>query len=158
VDPGRIDLMLVYPDTSFLAAVYTLQSDSIKALAWMQRARAALPFTPLHRHELRTAIRLRVFRSEITVEQRQEAFRQIDSDLADNILAHTPIPWTDAFRAAETLAVVHVETLGVRSFDLLHVGVAVALGARDLLTFDIRQAALARAAGLRVKPPLPPPV
>ena len=46
----------------------------------------------------------------------------------------------------------HTETLGVRSFDLLHVGLAVALGSTEFLTFDTRQASLARAAGLRVKP------
>jgi hypothetical protein len=40
----------------------------------------------------------------------------------------------------------------VRSFDLLHVGMAVALGATEFLTFDARQAALAKAAGLKVKP------
>jgi hypothetical protein len=118
----------------------------------MQRAAGALPFTPLHRHELRNAVRLRVFRGEITAEQRAEAFREMDADLADNILAHTTIPWTDAFREAESLAAAHTETLGVRSFDLLHVGMAVALGATEFLTFDARQAALAKAAGLKVKP------
>jgi len=144
--------MPAYADTSFLVAVYSPQPDSIKALSWMQRAREALPFTPLHQHELRNAIRLRVFRSEITAEQRKEAFREIDSDLGENILAHTHIPWTDTFREGETLAAARTETLGVRSFDLLHVGLAVALGSTEFLTFDTRQASLARAAGLRVKP------
>ena len=67
--------MPAYADTSFLVAVYSPQPDSIKALSWMQRAREALPFTPLHRPELRNAIRLRVFRGEITADQRKEAFR-----------------------------------------------------------------------------------
>jgi hypothetical protein len=61
--------MPAYADTSFLARVYTPHVDSPKALAWLQRARQPLPFTPLHRHELRGAIRLRVFRGEITAEQ-----------------------------------------------------------------------------------------
>jgi predicted nucleic acid-binding protein len=144
--------MPAYADTSFLARVYTPHADSTKALTWMQRAAEALPFTSLHRHELRNAVRLRVFRGEITAEQRKEVFREIDADLADNILAHTTIPWTDAFQEAESLAAAHTETLGVRSFDLLHVGMAVALGATEFLTFDARQAALAKAAGLKVKP------
>jgi hypothetical protein len=38
------------------------------------------------------------------------------------------------------------------AFALLHVGLAVALGAGEFLTFDARQAALAKAAGLKVKP------
>jgi predicted nucleic acid-binding protein len=144
--------MPAYADTSFLARIYTPHADSAKALAWMQRAMQALPLTPLHRHELRNAIRLRVFRGEITAEQRKDTFREIESDLADNILSHTPIPWTDTFREAENLAAAHTEALGVRSIDLLHVGLAVTLKATEFLTFDTRQAVLAKAAGFKVKP------
>lgn len=144
--------MPAYADTSFLARIYTPHVDSTKALTWMQRASEALPFTPLHRHELRNAIRLRVFRREITVEQRKEALREVDADLADAILAHTTIRWTDTFREAENLAAAHTEKLGVRSFDLLHVALAITLGAKEFLTFDARQATLAKAAGLKVKP------
>ena len=144
--------MPAYADTSFLARIYTPHADSTKAVAWMQRAREALPFTPLHRHELRNAVRLRVFRREISAEQRKEAFREVAADLADAILAHTTIPWTETFREAERLAAAHTETLGVRSFDLLHVALAIALGAAEFLTFDARQAVLAKAAGLKVKP------
>ena len=144
--------MPAYADTSFLARIYTPHDNSAKALAWLQRATQALPFTPLHRHELRNAIRLSVFRGEITVEQRKAAFREMEVDLTEGILAHTIIPWTDAFREAENLAARHTETRGVRSFDLLHVGLARTLGATEFLTFDTRQAALAAAAGLAVKP------
>ena len=144
--------MPAYADTSFLAGVYTPHADSQKALSWLQRAREPLPFSPLHRHELRNAIRLRVFRSEITPEQRKLAFQEIESDLADSILTPTPIPWTDTFRECEALAAAHTEKLGVRSFDLLHVGLALALKASEFLTYDARQAALAKVAGLKVKP------
>lgn len=144
--------MRTYADTSFLAAIYSPEAGSIKALSLMQRLRDPLPFTPFHRHELRNGIRLRVFRREIGVEQRKAAFHEIDSDLEGSVLVHTPIPWTDTFRKAEELAAAHTETLGVRSFDLMHVGLALALGASEFLTFDVRQASLARAAGLKVKP------
>ena len=55
-------------------------------------------------------------------------------------------------RASENLAANHTEKLGVRSFDLLHVGLALTLQATEFLTCDTRQASLARAAGLKVKP------
>ena len=121
-------------------------------LAWLQRARDPLPFTPLHRLELRNALRLRVFRGEITSEQRGLAFQEIEADLDAAVLVHTPIPWTDAFREWEDLGAAHTEKRGVRSIDLLHVGIALALKATEFLTFDNRQADLAKAAGLRVKP------
>ena len=144
--------MLIYADTSFLVRAYTPHTDSQKVLTWLQRAREPLPFTPLHRHELHNAIRLRVFRGEITAEQRKLAFQEIESDLADNILTHAPIPWTDTFRESEILSAIHTEKLGVRGFDLLHVGLALALEATEFLTCDTRQASLAEAAGLKVKP------
>jgi predicted nucleic acid-binding protein len=41
--------------------------------------------------------------------------------------------------------------MGVRGVDLLHVGVAQTLGLKEFLTFDSRQAELAKAAGFKVK-------
>src|SRR6266850_6974254 len=140
--------MNVYADSSFLVAVYSPQLDSLKALEWLQKATDSLPFTPLHRHELRTALRLRVFRRQISSRQRAQAFAEIENDLSAGILAHVPIPWTDSFREAERLALRHAEILGVRSIDLLHVGIAVALKARYFLTLDRRQLALVKAAGM----------
>lgn len=138
-------------DTSFLARIYLTQSDSPKALAFMRGFRDALPFTPLHRHELRNALRLAVFRKQIDPERRNAAFADIDSDLSDGILAHVPVAWTDAYREAELLGKTHTEALGIRGVDLLHVGIALTLGAKRFLTFDSRQMELAKAAGLNVK-------
>mgnify|MGYP003346087159 FL=1 len=75
--------MPAYADTSFLIRIYTPHADSHRALAWMQRATEPLPFTPFHRHETRTGIRLRVFRREITVEQRKAAFLTFDARQAE---------------------------------------------------------------------------
>jgi predicted nucleic acid-binding protein len=140
-----------YADTSFLVRIYLSQSDSPKALAFMRDFREPLPFTPLHRHEMRNALRLAVFRKEITTERRSAAFADIDSDLVDGILAHVPVRWTDAFREAEDLGKTHTEALGIRALDLLHTGIALTLGAKRFLTFDARQAELAEAAGLNIK-------
>src|SRR3954447_21082322 len=117
----------------------------------MRDFRGSLPFTPVHRHELRNALRLAVFRREIDPERRNAAFADIDSDLADGILAHVPIRWTDAFGEAEHLGKTHTETLGIRGVDLLPVGIALTLGAKRFLTFDARQVELAKAPGLNVK-------
>jgi predicted nucleic acid-binding protein len=140
-----------YADTSFLVRLYLTQTDSHKALAFMRDFREPLPFTPLHRHELRNAIRLAVFRKEIDAERRKAAFLDMESDLEEGILTHVPIAWTNAFREADEIGRAHTETLGVRAVDLLHVGVAQTLGAREFLTFDGRQAEIARTVGFKVK-------
>ena len=67
-------------------------------------------------------------------------------------MIHIPIPWTNAFAQSEALAAQYAERLGPRSIDLLHVGLALALKAKEFLTFDDRQTALAKAAGLKVWP------
>ena len=47
---------------------------------------------------------------------------------------------------------IHSATLGCRTLDIIHVAAALVIGAREFITFDGRQAALARQAGLTVKP------
>ncbi|MEO8428861.1 MAG: AMP-binding protein [Verrucomicrobiota bacterium] len=71
---------------------------------WLQNTSRPLPFTPLHRHELRNAIRLRVFRGEITAEQREQASHEMQSDLDANILTHIPVPWNYAPEELRRLA------------------------------------------------------
>jgi predicted nucleic acid-binding protein len=141
---------VIYADTSFLVALYLPEEGSPRAIKWIERHKQAIPFTPLHRLELRTAIRLQVFRRVLSEEIMKEIFRDLDNDLDSEILAHTPIPWTDSFRNAELVGGKFAGTIGVRSFDLLHVGIAQALKFDQFLTFDSRQREAASAAGLRV--------
>lgn len=68
------------------------------------------------------------------------------------MLVHAPIPWTDTFRELEDLGADHTQKRGVRGIDLLHAGIALAMRATEFLTLDRRQAELAEAAGLGVKP------
>lgn len=51
---------------------------------------------------------------------------------------------------AERLSAQHSEKIGTRSLDIMHVAAALVLGAQTFLTFEKRQASLARAAGLKV--------
>jgi predicted nucleic acid-binding protein len=56
--------------------------------------------------------------------------------------------WFDVFRRASKLACEHSSEIGCRSLDLLHVASALVLEATTFLTFDDRQALLARVTGL----------
>lgn len=143
--------MDAYADSSFLVAAYWFaEKDSIKATEWLQRQTEPLAFTPLHRHEVRTAIRQKVFRGGATSEECKQALRELDSDLQDQILTHTPISWTDAFREAESIGAAEGEKVAMRSFDLLHLGIAKTLKAERFLTFDGAQRELARRAGFKI--------
>lgn len=141
---------MIYPDTSFLLALYVRQEPyTSRASALMQRRQEPLAFTPLHRHELRNAIRLCTFRKEITSVQRRAALGEMETDLHDNILIHTPLPWTDMLKEAEKISEQYTETIGTRALDLMHVASACSCKLQHFITFDKRQAVLAKHIGLQ---------
>lgn len=91
-----------------------------------------------------------VFRKEISSETCANAFKEIELDLEEMILAHTPIPWTEAFREADQLGKRVGEREPIRSADLLHIGIALSLKSREFLSFDQRQTNIAKTAGLKL--------
>ena len=144
--------MRVYADTSFLFALMLRDANSAAAGAYLRTHRQPLPFTDLQRFELRNALRLAVFRYNADPVAAKAALAQIERDLEAGDLVETPLSWTDALQEADRIGEKHTATLGVRTIDLLHVGAALSLGAKDFLTFDTRQLACAKAAGFRVGP------
>jgi hypothetical protein len=102
--------------------------------------------------ELRNAIHLAVFRKKITAATGQAAWANVEADLQSGALNLLLLNWPDVFGEAEKLAQLHTAAAGSRSLDTLHVAAALAVGTVDFATFDLRQAALAKLAGLNVKP------
>lgn len=142
--------MTAYADTAFLCSLHAPDAHTGRVVAWLQCPRAPLPFTGLHRLEFRNALRLRVFRKEITPEQRELAIQAMLSDIAADVFAYAEPSWPEVLLEAERLSGGHSETIGTRSLDILHVASALVLGAKDFLTLDTRQGTLAKAVGLRV--------
>ena len=63
------------------------------------------------------------------------------------------VRWRTRSHRATELSRLHTPVVGTRTLDVLHVASAVELGCRTLITYDERQAALARAVKLRVLRP-----
>jgi predicted nucleic acid-binding protein len=150
--------MIAYPDCSFLCAVYRLQDNSVPATAYFQRLSEALPVTSLLLYEFRQSVR---FQNFLFASDRSRGFGKaegvkmladLQSDLAAGIVEIVSADWPSVHALAERLSGQHTATLGNRSFDTLHVATALHLGAREFLTFDERQTALAKAEGLKVRP------
>jgi len=142
--------MKTYADTGFLCSLYAPDAHTARAAARMKRQVLPLAFTWLHQLEFRNALRLRVFRGEIMPAQRDASLNLMLADMAGRVLLAATPPLTEVMVEAERLSVLHAETLGTRSLDILHVAAALVLGLTEMLTFDARQAALARAVGLKV--------
>lgn len=141
-----------YPDSSFLVSLHRADARHDAALAFMAKTTLTLVFTPLHRIEVRNALRNATACGAMTADACRQGFRQIDEDLRDGLLVHAAVDWTDALRRADALSEKHATKAGVRTIDLLHVAFALECGAKTFLSFDNRQRSLAKAAGLKVKP------
>jgi predicted nucleic acid-binding protein len=141
-----------YADSSFLVSLHRADTNHAAATSFLSRAALVLAFTPLHRVEVRNALRNATANGEMTPADCRQAFRQIDDDLREGLLVHVPVAWTDVFRRADDLSEKHAATAGQRTIDLLHVALALESGAKTFLSFDVRQRKLAKAAGLKVKP------
>ncbi len=141
-----------YADSSFLVSIYRRDGNHEAACALMSKRSPALTFLPLHRVELRNALRFAEIQGLITAAERRAAFKQIEQDLRDGLLLHVSVAWSDICRHADELSEKHMVKNGQRTIDLLHVAAALETGARTFLTFDQRQCGLAKAAGLQVKP------
>jgi len=141
-----------YPDSSFLVSLHNADKHGPLARSFLAKTHFPLLFTPLHRTEVRNALRNVTARGDMTVSELRLAFQQIDEDLHDGILVHTPVEWTNVFRRADELSETHATREGQRTIDLLHVAIALEARTRTFLSFDNRQRKLARVAGLEVKP------
>jgi predicted nucleic acid-binding protein len=142
----------VYADTSFLFSLVVSDHNTPAVAAYVRAHRHPLIITPLQRCELGNAIRLAVFRKHIDKAACNAVLTQIETLFTVGKFLYTPPTWTDVIAEADHLGALHTASLGVRTLDLVHVAAAVSLAAKDFLTFDTRQYAFAKAAGLRVGP------
>jgi predicted nucleic acid-binding protein len=144
--------LVAYADTSFLVSLYARDARSEDAQALAATLEGPLAFTSLHRHEARNALRLAIFRKDITAEQCEAVMAAMEEDEKTGVLADSPVAWAEVFEQAEILSAKHTRRLGTRAIDVLHVAVAVVLDIGEFFSFDTRQKALARKSGLTVRP------
>lgn len=142
---------IAYPDTSFLASLYGEDSNSTAAVEEYQRSNLRLVLTPLAEFELMNAFRARVFRKESNASQTEACLRNFEADVSDGLFLRRTVP-AGAYERAMALSQRHTPRLGSRAMDILHVAIALDLGAGLFLTFDHAQKRLALAAGIKVRP------
>ncbi len=150
--------MTVYSDTSFLCALYREQENSTLADAYRKTMGGPLTVTTLLLFEFRQSVRFQTWlhRKDASKgygeKEGAKMLADFQSDLESGLVGIVPTDWARVHATAEQLSVRHTGKDGPRAFDILHVATALELGAERILTFDARQSALAKAAGLKVKP------
>lgn len=142
---------MLYCDTGFLVSLHSRDANTDNAIAFMMhQEKQSLVWTWLHDLEFPNAMRLRVFRKEISELECRKVLMDIDSLLVSHRYERVAVSPIRATEEAKWLSEVHTMTLGARSLDIFHVAQALVLGVRNFLTFDKRQTDLAKAAGLQV--------
>lgn len=144
--------MSAYADTSLLISYYIRDANSTAAQTAIHAMTGPLPFTGLHRLEMKNAFALGVFRRVLTATEAGAAWSDVQRDLRSGRLVPTSINWTPVYRSAAAWAALHCPAVGCRSLDVLHVTVAKKLAVNEFFTFDVRQKTLASALGITVKP------
>ena len=142
--------MKTYLDTSAVVKLYVTEAHSAKVAAHVKSLPHPIFCSHLHDLEIRNGLRLKVFRRESPAFAVDASLRLMDEDLTSGVLVRPDLNWLDVFRRAEIISKDLSSAMGVRSLDLLHIASALILQADTLLTFDDRQIAASRKAGLQV--------
>ena len=150
--------MTCYPDTSFLCALYREQDNSKTADAHRKVMTGILPVTSLVLFEFRQSVRFQTWLHQKDAGKGYggmagaKMLADLQSDLDAGLVEIIPVDWAKVHSRAEKLSAQHTGKAGYRAFDILHVATALELEAKQFLTFDGGQSALAKAVGLKVKP------
>lgn len=147
---------MIFPDTSFLCALYRPQWNSDQADAYCAKLKTPLPVSSLVLFEFRqsTRLQIRLRRSDrklgFTKTQGESILTHLQTDLGSGFFTLAPVDWAAVHTLAELLSAKYTEKNGHRFADILHVATALHLSAQTFLTFDANQADLAKAEDLKV--------
>ena len=141
----------VYVDTGVMAKLYCFEPDSARASELIRLFTPPFPFSHWQEIELRNALRLKVFRKDITARELRAALQNLQNDIENGVWERPVCDPLTTFHEAERLSAAHAAAFGCRTLDILHVAVAVIIQADEFVTGDTRQAALAGKIGLRVR-------
>ena len=144
--------MDVYFDSAIIVKLYVQEANSPVAIQLVVGYSAPYLLTQWQLLEVKNAIRLKAFRAEITPAQMGQSISAFDQDVAAGRWQRPSHDVAAIEQKTEELSATHALTLGCRTLDIIHVAAALAVNAKDFVTFDSRQAALARQVGLNVKP------
>ncbi len=142
--------MKCYADTGFLVSLHGVDANSAPAKARMKSHGVPMAWTWLHEMEFRNAIRLQAFRKQLDPTDVKGILHKQALGLDNGVYFPAAPALAEVTREVERLGGLHTKIIGTRTLDVLHVAQATVLGIKEFLTFDTRQAALAKAAGLKV--------
>jgi predicted nucleic acid-binding protein len=144
--------MDAYFDSAIIVKLYVMEATSPDAIRLVGAYVPPYWLTQWQALEVKNAIRLKAFRKEITEAEMRQSIAAFEQDVAAGRWQRPPYSAAAVEQLAEKLSACHSTILGCRTLDVIHVAAAVVIGAKEFVTFDGRQGAMAKLAGLTVKP------
>jgi len=142
--------MRVYCDPSLLVALYLPESRTGRLRAWLVEKRTPIGLNVWQELEFRNAARQKIMRGEASEGDLARMLRIFEDDCVQNRIVRRSVAWDTAFTEAERLSRKLATSKQCRSFDLIHVAIAVSSDITEFATLDGDQAKLAEAAGLNL--------
>ena len=144
--------MDAYFDSAIIVKLYVREATSPDAIRLVGAYVAPYWLTQWQALEVKNAIRVKSFRKEITAAEMNQSIAAFEQDIATGRWQRPVYAAATVEQKAEELSASHSAVLGCRTLDIIHVAAALVLEAKEFVTFDTRQAELAKQAGLKVKP------
>jgi len=147
--------LIAYPDPSLLCALYRTQDHSERAVAYRRAMSESLHVTRLLLWEFRQSVRFQAFRHSnnrhvgYPPHEAEKMLSDLGDDISDGFVTMVEIDFINILVTGERISKARTFAGGHRSFDILHVATAIELEAKEFLSFDANQNALAAAEGLR---------
>lgn len=143
--------MDAYFDSAIIVKLYVSEATSADAIHLVDAYVAPYWLTSWQALEVKNAIRVKAFRKEITEAEMNQSLAAFEQDIAMGRWQRPDYNPASVEQKAEELSASHSPMLGCRTLDIIHVAAALLIGAKEFVTFDRRQAAMAKQAGLTVK-------
>lgn len=144
--------MDAYFDSAIIVKLYVKEATSPDAIRHVSACLAPYALTEWQTLEVRNAVRLKAFRAEITDEEMRRSLSDFEQDITLGRWKRPSYTVADVEHKADELSAGYSAKLGCRTLDIIHVAAALVIGIHVFVTFDARQAVLAKQTGLIVRP------
>lgn len=144
--------MNAYFDSAVIAKLYVQESNSADAIRLVSAETAPYALTHWQEIEVCNALRLKLFRREITAEELRASLAAFDEDIVTGRWQRPNYVLAEVHDRAAELSARHSAEIGCRTLDIYHVAAALIIGTPEFVSLDDRQRELAKREGLKVKP------
>jgi hypothetical protein len=126
------------------------EPSSRSVRAFVEQRDQPVLLNELQELEFKNGLRQKVLRKEITEPELVRSLRVFEDDCVAERIQRKPVLWQAVYQRAETLSRRFSMKQICRSFDLMHVAIAVTSKVRHFATLDVEQAKMARVTGLKL--------